>query len=327
MKKNILIVGGLGYIGSHTANFFIENNYDVIVFDNLYRGHEEFLNEKFTYYKGDILNIDDLEKVFRENNICAVVHFAALSEVGESVKNPSIYYLNNIVGTQNLLTIMLKFNVKKIVFSSTAAVYGNPKLTPITEDSIKSPTNPYGNTKLLIEKMLSDYDVAYGLKYVILRYFNAAGAGYGIGEWHEPETHLIPLVINTALGLKDEICVFGNDYDTFDGTCIRDYVHVLDLALAHKLSIEHLFNFKTSNIFNLGSNTGYSVNEIIETTKLISQKNFHVKIESRREGDPAILIADSSKIKKILGWETSYNLTDIISSALVWHKKLSKLQK
>lgn len=317
----ILVTGGAGYIGSHMVWLLLEKGYDVVVIDNLEKGHKEaVLGGKF--YNGDLKDKEFLEKVFGENDISAVIHFAASSLVGESVENPIKYYYNNVYGTLNLVDTMIKYNVKKLVFSSTAAVYGEPENIPILEDDKTQPTNPYGETKLAIEKMLKWMDVAYGFKYVSLRYFNVAGAHPDgiIGEDHNPETHLIPIVLQTALGIREKIVVYGNDYNTKDGTCIRDYIHVIDLCNAHLKALEYLEKYNKSEIFNLGNGMGFSVIEVIEKASEVVGKKIPYEIGQRRAGDPSILVASSKKAQEILGWQQKYNSLDtIISTAWKWH--------
>ena len=323
---SILITGGAGYIGSHTVKYFQEKGEEVIVLDNLQSGHVESVDVKY-FYNYDIRDRNDLIKVFSNHNIEAVIHFAANSLVGESIKNPYDYYHNNVYGLLSLLNVMKSFNTKYIVFSSTAAVYGEPKNIPITEDQETLPTNTYGETKLTMEKMMKWFARAHDMKYISLRYFNACGADPNgkIGEDHYPESHLIPLVLEVPLGKRKNISIFGNDYKTKDGTCIRDYIHVLDLASAHYMSLQHLRNGKESNVFNLGSGKGYSVKEIIEIAREVTDHFIPVEIKGRREGDPAILIASSQKAKKILGWAPQYDsIKKIITDAWRWHKKNPK---
>ncbi|MDU6542632.1 UDP-glucose 4-epimerase GalE [Clostridium sp.] len=317
-----MVLGGAGYIGSHAVNKLIENNYDVIVVDNLQSGHEEAINSKAKFYKGDIRDKNFLSNVFKEENIDGVFHFAANSIVGESMKEPLMYFNNNVYGMQILLEVMNEHNVNKIVFSSTAATYGEPKQVPITEDMETCPTNTYGETKLVMEKMMKWCDKAYGMKYVALRYFNVAGAedDGSIGEDHNPETHLIPIVLQTALGKRDHITIFGDDYDTEDGTCVRDYVHVVDLVEAHILAMKYLTHGGESNTFNLGSSQGFSVKEIVETARKVTDKNIKAIIGERRAGDPSKLIASSDKARKILGWNPiRTNIENIIKDAWLWH--------
>ncbi|MDB2158932.1 UDP-glucose 4-epimerase GalE [Clostridium butyricum] len=317
-----IVLGGAGYIGSHAVNKLIENNYDVIVVDNLQSGHEEAINSKAKFYKGDIRDKNFLSNVFKEENIDGVFHFAANSIVGESMKEPLMYFNNNVYGMQILLEVMNEHNVNKIVFSSTAATYGEPKKVPITEDMETCPTNTYGETKLVMEKMMKWCDKAYGMKYVALRYFNVAGAedDGSIGEDHNPETHLIPIVLQTALGKRDYITIFGDDYDTEDGTCVRDYVHVVDLVEAHILAMKYLTHGGESNTFNLGSSQGFSVKEIVETARKVTDKDIKAIIGERRAGDPSKLIASSDKARKMLGWNPiRTNIENIIKDAWLWH--------
>jgi UDP-glucose 4-epimerase len=321
--SKVLVVGGAGYIGSHTAKLLKQSGYDVIIFDNLSTGYKE-LAKYGTLIVGDIGNLDEIDDVFQSYDIDVVFHFAAFAYVGESVKNPQKYYKNNVQNTLNLLESMLKHNVKKIVFSSTCATYGIPHYLPLDEKHPQNPINPYGRTKLMIEQILKDYDSAYGLKHVILRYFNAAGADSDgeLGEMHEPETHLIPLAIDVINQKKELLRVFGDDYDTDDGSCIRDYIHVEDLADAHVKAYEYLLTHQSSNLFNLGTEKGYSVFEIIKTIENMSGKKLSFEIASRREGDPAILVACSQKAKNILGWEAKHSsIENIIKTAMNWHKK------
>ncbi|WP_394870688.1 UDP-glucose 4-epimerase GalE [Clostridium butyricum] len=317
-----IVLGGAGYIGSHAVNKLIENNYDVIVVDNLQSGHEEAINSKAKFYKGDIRDKNFLSNVFKKENIDGVFHFAANSIVGESMKEPLMYFNNNVYGMQILLEVMNEHNVNKIVFSSTAATYGEPKKVPITEDMETCPTNTYGETKLTMEKMMKWCDKAYGMKYVALRYFNVAGAedDGSIGEDHNPETHLIPIVLQTALGKRDYITIFGDDYDTEDGTCVRDYVHVVDLVEAHILAMKYLTHGRESNTFNLGSSQGFSVKEIVETARKVTDKDIKAIIGERRAGDPSKLIASSDKAREMLGWNpTRTNIENIIKDAWLWH--------
>lgn len=318
----ILITGGAGYIGSHCTLDFINNNYECVILDNLKEGHKEaILTENFEH--ADLSDIEALRTVFNKYKIDAVVHFAAFAYVGESVTNPQKYYYNNVVNTLNLLQVMKENNVNKIVFSSTCATYGNPEYTPIDENHSQNPINPYGQSKLMIEKILNDYDTAYGLKYIALRYFNAAGAAEdaSIGESHRIETHLIPLILKVATGERNVIKIFGSDYDTPDGTCIRDYIHVNDLAKAHRLAVEKLLNGNKSDVFNLGVGKGYSVKEIIGTCKQVTGVNINKEIAPRRPGDPPVLIASNKKAKNLLGWEPDYvNIEEIIQTAWSWEK-------
>ncbi|MCL2015829.1 MAG: UDP-glucose 4-epimerase GalE [Defluviitaleaceae bacterium] len=321
---SILVCGGAGYIGSHMTATLVENGYDTIVADNLSMGHKPAIWQGAAFYNADIGNSADLDKIFTSHKIDAVLHFAAFMAVGESVENPAKYYQNNVVATLKLLDTMLRHGVKKFVFSSSASVYGIPKTTPITEDMPKAPISPYAETKLAVETILKWYSAAYGLKYVALRYFNVAGAHETakIGEDHQPETHLIPLCIHAAQGKIPVLKLFGNDYNTPDCTCIRDYIHVVDLADAHVLALEHLLHNGESNTYNLGSQNGFSNKQIIETVKKITGLNFPIEQVGRRAGDPDILIASSEKIKKDLGWNpTKTTIEKIIATAWAWHSQ------
>lgn len=318
----ILVTGGAGYIGSHTALYLREKGEEVIIFDNLQKGHAEaVLDAKF--YQGDLSDEGLLDEVFSKNDIKSVVHFAANSLVGESVEKPLEYYANNVLGSYTLVKKMVEHGVKNIVFSSTAATYGEPKTIPIKETDPTIPTNPYGETKLAIEKMLKWSDAAYGLKSVCLRYFNAAGADPKgrLGEDHDPETHLIPIVLEVALGQRDSIKVFGEDYPTEDGSCIRDYIHVIDLAKAHFLALKKLETTNESAIYNLGNGKGFSVKDVIEVCRHVTKKEIKTVIASRRAGDPAVLIASSKKAQQQLGWVPEYpSLEEIILHAWNWHQ-------
>ena len=318
--KTILVAGGAGYIGSHMVALLLERGYEVVVADNLSTGHWQAA-------KGAKLRVGDLrdgaflDRLFTEFKIDGVINFAAFSLVGESVKNPLKYYDNNVGGSISMLKAMDRHGIDKIVFSSTAAVYGEPEKQPIEETDRTEPTNPYGETKLAIEKMLKWSDNAYGIRYVALRYFNAAGSNteVGIGEDHSPESHLIPLVLKTALGQRSHIGIFGDDYPTPDGTCVRDYIHVRDLAEAHLLALEYLDKGGKSDAFNLGSGDGYSVKEIIETARKITGKEIPAIVEPRRAGDPSILIASNKKAAEVLGWKPERGLETIIADAWNWH--------
>lgn len=319
---SILVLGGAGYVGSHAVYQLIDAGKDVVVVDNLQQGHEAAVHPNATFYKGDIRDRSFLQSVFEKETIDAVIHFAANSLVGVSMETPLEYYDNNVFGTQVVLETMKANNVKNIVFSSTAATYGEPKQVPITEDMPTVPTNTYGETKLAMEKMMKWTEIAHGIKYVSLRYFNVAGARTTgeIGEDHNPETHLIPVVLQAALGTREFITIFGEDYDTPDGTCIRDYIHVEDLIDAHILALQYLQNGGESNIFNLGSNSGFSVKEIVETAKEVTQREIPVRIGERRAGDPSTLIASSAKAKEVLAWEPKRtSIQDIIKDAWNWH--------
>jgi UDP-glucose 4-epimerase len=318
----VLVTGGAGYIGSHTVLEFLESFEEVIIVDSLEKGHRKaVMGGKL--YCGNLRDEGFLDKVFSENKIEAVVHFAAYSLVGESTVDPLKYYNNNVVGSLRLIGKMKQYGVKNIVFSSTAATYGEPENIPIRETDNTYPTNPYGETKLSVEKALKWADKAYGLKYVSLRYFNAAGAHPSgkIGEDHNPETHLIPIVLQVASGKRDSISIFGNDYNTPDGTCIRDYIHVTDLARAHVLALKYLRNGGESNTYNLGNGQGFSVNEVINIAREVTGEKIDAVMSDRRPGDPAILVASSEKIKKELQWQPEYdNLHTIIETAWNWHK-------
>lgn len=318
----ILITGGAGYIGSHTVKYFQKQNEEVIVVDNLQSGHKESINVNH-FYNIDIRDKEQLENVFKSHEIEAVIHFAANSLVGESMEKPYEYYHNNVYGMLCLLDVMKENNVNKIVFSSTAATYGEPKNIPILESDETNPTNTYGETKLAMEKMMKWFDQAYGIKYVSLRYFNAAGAHESgtIGEEHHPETHLIPLILQVPLGRREKIYMFGNDYPTEDGTCVRDYIHVMDLALAHYKALEYIRKGNSSDVFNLGNGNGYSVKEVIAAARKVTCHPILAEIKERRAGDPATLIASSDKAKSVLGWKPKFDsLEKIIEDAWNWHK-------
>jgi len=317
----ILVTGGAGYIGSHTVDLLQKEGYEVVVFDNLVYGHKEAVSCPLVV--GDLLDKKAVRKVFEENKFTAVIHFAAYALAGESMSKPGKYFENNILGGLNLLEVMKDFGVKYIVFSSTCAVYGYPEKLPVTEESPLKPVSVYGESKLTFEKILRWYDEIYGIKNICLRYFNAAGADLEgrIGEDHQPETHIIPLAIKTALGQQKEFTLFGDDYPTPDGTCIRDYIHVLDLASAHMKALEFLRKENRSDIFNVGTGNGYSNKQILEMVKKISGVDFPIKIAPRRPGDPAAIWADNKKIKKVLGWQPKYSdLETIIRSAWKWHQ-------
>lgn len=315
--------GGAGYIGSHTVHELIESGKEVVIVDNLQSGHLQAVNKKAKFYKGDIRDSEFLDKVFSENKIQSIIHFAANSLVGESMEKPLLYFNNNVYGMQILLESMVKHNIKNIVFSSTAAVYGEPKKIPILESDDTNPTNTYGETKLTMEKMMKWSSKAYGINYVALRYFNVAGAldDGSIGEDHNPETHLIPLILQVPLKKRPFITVFGTDYPTPDGTCIRDYIHVIDLAAAHIKAVEYLENGGKSSIFNLGNGVGFSVKEMIDAAREVTKQNIKVVLGERRSGDPAQLVASSQKAKEVLGWSPKFtNVKDIIKDAWKWHE-------
>ena len=318
----LLVLGGAGYIGSHTAVELLESGHEVVIVDSLVTGYEAAVPEGASFYQGDIRDYDFLNELFKKEAIDAVIHFAAFSLVGESVTDPLKYYENNLYGTKVLLKAMIDNGVNKIVFSSTAATYGEPENIPILEDDRTCPTNPYGETKLAMEKMMKWSANAYGLKYVSLRYFNACGAHKSakIGEAHNPESHLIPLVLQVPNGKRESVSIYGTDYDTPDGTCIRDYIHVTDLAEAHILAVEYLMKGGESNVFNLGNGVGYSVREVIETARKVTGHPIPAVEIPRRAGDPARLVASGEKAKTVLGWEPKItSLEDIIRSAWVWH--------
>ncbi|MDR7866292.1 MAG: UDP-glucose 4-epimerase GalE [Sporomusaceae bacterium] len=320
---NILVTGGAGYIGSHTVRELLRAGQGVVVYDNLTKGHKQAVPAGIGLVDGDIRDRDKLAQTLNAHSIDAVIHFAASSLVGESMKDPSAYYNNNVAGTLALLDAMLAGGVKKIVFSSTAAVYGEPAAWPIVEDMPTAPTNVYGRTKLAIEQMLADFAAAYGLSYVSLRYFNAAGAAEDgtIGEDHSPETHLIPLILQAALGQRESVAIYGADYPTDDGTCIRDYIHVTDLADAHVKALQHLTADGGPKVYNLGSETGFSVRQVIDRAKAVTGVDFTVREQARRPGDPAVLVASSRRIAAELGWQPRLSdLDTIIATAWRWHK-------
>ena len=324
--KYILVCGGAGYIGSHCVEELLKKDYNVVVFDNLIYGHREFV-EDVNFFEGDLSDINSIKECFKKYDIESVMHFSAYAYVGESVIDPEKYYYNNVVNTLNLLKVMKEYNVREFIFSSTCATYGNPEYMPLNEKHGQNPVNPYGNTKYFVEKILKDYERSYGIKHIIFRYFNAAGASLtkNIGEWHNPETHLIPLVLDAASGKRKNITVFGDDYNTSDGTCIRDYIHVTDIAHAHILGLEYLRNSQQSDFFNIGSEKGFSVYEIISKCEEITGKTIERVLGQRREGDPDILIADSTKIKKILNWKPRFSdIHTIIESAWKWHRNCEK---
>ncbi len=317
----VLVTGGAGYIGSHTIVELLKKGEKAVILDNLEKGHRNAVPEGRLYI-GDLRDESMLDAVFKENDIESVIHFAAYSLVGESVEAPGLYYNNNLAATLLLLSKMKEYDVKRIVFSSTAAVYGEPKTTPIQEQDETIPENPYGETKLATERALRWFDSAHGIKYISLRYFNAAGAHPSgkIGEDHNPETHLIPIVMETALGKREKVLIFGSDYDTSDGTCIRDYIHVTDLADAHLLALDSLRVGRESGVYNLGNGRGFSVNEVIEAAERVTGRGINRQTAPRRSGDPAVLVASSEKIIKELGWKPRFNsLETIIDTAWKWH--------
>ena len=319
----ILVCGGAGYIGSHAVHALVEKGEQVIIVDNLQTGHRGALNPAAKFYEGDIRDAAVLDKIFTENKIEAVIHFAANSLVGESMEKPLLYFNNNVYGMQVLLEGMVRHGVDKIVFSSTAATYGEPKRVPIHEDDETCPTNTYGETKLTMEKMMKWVSRANGVRYVSLRYFNAAGAlpDGSIGEDHKTETHLIPLILQVPTGRRDHITVFGDDYPTPDGTCLRDYIHVVDLADAHVLALEYLRKGGASDIFNLGNGQGFSVKEMIAAAEKATGRSIKVEIGARRAGDPAQLIASSEKARTVLGWKPQFtDVEQVIGTAWKWHE-------
>ena len=320
---NVLVTGGAGYIGSHAVRELLAAGHKVVVYDSLVKGHRGAAPDGVPFVKADIRNAAVLAETFEVFPVDAVMHFAAASEVGESMANPAKYYQDNVAATLSLLDSLRKAKIKKIVFSSTAAVYGEPESCPIREDAALKPTNVYGRTKLIIEGMLADFAMAYGFSYVALRYFNAAGAlpAGGVGEDHSPESHLIPLILKTALRQREAISVYGTDYPTPDGTCIRDYIHVTDLATAHVLAIEHLLAGGGPRTYNLGSQNGFSVREVIDKAKQVTGVDFPVKETPRRAGDPAVLVASSAKFQMDFPWQPRYSdLDTILRTAWDWHR-------
>ena len=322
----ILVTGGAGYIGSHSVLALQKAGYEVIVLDNLVYGHKDLVETvlKAKLIVGDTCDRPLLDRVFAEHQIEAVMHFAAYAYVGESVTKPVKYYNNNVVGTLTLLEAMLEADINKFVFSSTCATYGVPDSVPIREEQPQNPINPYGATKLMVERILQDFSNAYNFRSVCLRYFNAAGADPegNLGEDHNPETHLIPLVLQTALGQRESISIFGTDYDTPDGSCIRDYIHVLDIAQAHILALKYLLQDGQTDVFNLGNGSGFSVKEVIEAARQITNREIKAEISDRRPGDPPALVGSGEKARKILGWQPAYSdLNDIIAHAWQWHQK------
>lgn len=323
----VLVLGGAGYIGSHTVYELIDAGEDVVIVDNLQTGHMGAVHPKARFYKGDIRDKEFLDNLFKKEKIDSVIHFAANSLVGESMTDPLKYYDNNLYGTMVLLKSMVEHGIDKIVFSSTAATYGEPDSIPILETDKTEPTNTYGETKLSMEKMFKWVSQAHGVKFVALRYFNACGAHPSgeIGEFHTPETHLISLILQVPNGLREYISIFGDDYDTKDGTCVRDYIHVTDLAQAHILAVKYLEKGNESNIFNLGNGIGFTVNEVIEAARKVTGHPIPAKVTPRRAGDPAKLIASSEKAKTILGWKPQHaELEEIIKTAWKWHKNHPK---
>lgn len=320
---SVLVAGGAGYIGSHVVKMLLDQGEDVVIVDNLQTGHKDAIDERARFYEGDIRDPEFLDDVFNKENIEAVIHFAANSLVGESMQDPLKYYNNNLYGTMVLLDRMIKHDIDKIVFSSTAATYGEPEKVPIEETDKTEPTNTYGETKLAMEKMFKWTAGATPLRYVSLRYFNACGADESgqIGEDHAPETHLIPLILQVPLGKREKISIYGDDYDTDDGTCIRDYIHVTDLADAHIRALNYLREGGESDIFNLGSGNGFSVNEMVEAARKVTGHPIPAEVVERRAGDPAVLIAKSDKAKSVLGWQPEKDdIEVIIKDAWNWHQ-------
>ncbi|MCI0620414.1 MAG: UDP-glucose 4-epimerase GalE [Acidobacteria bacterium] len=321
----ILVTGGAGYVGSHTVKRLRDEGIDCIVLDNLTRGHRELVKDA-RLVEGDLGDAPLLKSIFKENDIRAVMHFSAFAYVEESVSDPAKYYRNNVSSTVTLLSCMLEAGLSSLIFSSTCATYGVPLRIPITEDHPQNPINPYGATKAMVERILKDFNSAYGLSYVSFRYFNAAGADPEgeIGEWHEPETHLIPSVLETACGLRDSVRVYGADYPTQDGTCVRDYIHVCDLADAHILGLKYLLGGGSSDFFNLGNGNGFSVKEVIEMASRVTGSTVPTVYAPRRPGDPPVLVGSSEKAKKILNWKPKFSQLDqILSTAWIWQQKLN----
>lgn len=326
MTPTILVTGGAGYIGSHAVLALQDAGYEVVILDNLVYGHRELVETvlKVELIEGDIANRALLDQIFKSREIAAVMHFAAYAYVGESVSHPAKYYRNNVVGTLTLLEAMCDAGIKNFVFSSTCATYGVPEQIPVVENQRQQPINPYGMSKLMVEHILDDFDHAYGLRSVRFRYFNAAGADPQgrLGEDHSPETHLLPLVLLTAMGKRESISIFGTDYDTPDGTCIRDYIHVTDLAQAHVLGLEYLLKGGSTDVFNLGNGLGFSIQEVIEAARVVTGRPIAVTLADRRPGDPPILVGSGEKARQILGWQPEYaDLKTILAHAWQWHQK------
>ena len=325
-----IVTGGAGYIGSHCVISLLDRGCKVVIFDNLSTGHKETVEtlKKYgdlTFYNVDLANCEQLHKAIQENSDAdAVFHFAAFSQVGESVINPQKYYVNNVIGALNLFKEMIACNIKKLIFSSTAAVYGEPVYIPIDENHLKNPINTYGKTKLFIEEILDDYDIAFDFKSVRLRYFNVMGADSKnrIGEWHEPETHLIPNILKSALHSNIDFNIYGDDYKTKDGTCVRDYINVEDLISAHILALDYLNNGGETNFFNLGTKNGNSIKEVLSVCEKVTGKTIKINKKPRRHGDPSILIADNKKAKKVLNWEPQKSLEESVKTAKKWEEKL-----
>lgn len=322
LKSNILVTGGAGYIGSHMVLRLLANNYNPIVFDNLSEGHIEFVPKDVTFVKGDLRNYADIESVFEKHKIDAVMHFAGLISVAESVKEPKKYQQNNIDGGNNLLKAMGKYKVTNLIFSSTAAVYESEQGMPLTEDAVLKAKNPYGETKLAFEKIIQEKAASADLNFIIFRYFNAGGAdlSQNIGEAHSPETHLIPNILR-SVRTEEEFSLFGDNYPTPDGTCVRDYIHVSDICEAHLLGLKNLLKGVGNQIFNVGTGSGYTVKEVIIKAEEVTGSKINYTIKKRRDGDASILVASFDKAKEVLGWEPKYNLADIIESAYAWENK------
>lgn len=317
---NVLVTGGAGYIGSETVELLREKGYSVVVLDNLSRGFRPAVDASLPFYEGNIGDQDLVVKICQKHDIEACVHFAAYAYVGESVKDPSLYYQNNVVSGVNFLDALNRAGVKKLVFSSTCSAYGEPQYTPIDEKHPQAPKNPYAWSKYMMERIMEDYDVAYGLKSVALRYFNASGAIETRGEAHDPETHLIPIILQVALGQREKIMIFGDDYPTADGTCVRDYIHIYDLAHAHWRALVHLAEGGESEKFNLANGAGYSINEVIEVARKVTGHPIPAEVAPRRPGDPSTLIGDATKALEMLGWQIKYpDLESIVSTAWAWH--------
>jgi len=319
---SILVTGGAGYIGSVTTELLRARGEQVVVLDNLSRGHREAVAPDIPFYEGNVGDTDLVFNIVQKHDIEACIHFAAFAYVGESVSNPLLYYENNVEQGIRLLGALVHTGVRRLVFSSTCATYGEPQQIPIAENHWQLPTNPYGWSKLFLERIMADYDRAYQLKFVALRYFNAAGASQQLGEHHDPETHLIPLVLKAAQGDIDHVAIFGNDYQTNDGTCVRDYIHVIDLAEAHALALQYLRTGNDSLAVNLGNGRGYSVLEVVQAAREITDREIKIELRGRRPGDPSHLVADASRARSVLGWQPLYpELGSIIGSAWQWHSK------
>jgi UDP-glucose 4-epimerase len=325
--EKILVSGGAGYIGSHAVKQLVEEGYAVLVLDNLVYGHAEFVRGA-ELIVGDIGDVSLLDRIFTDHSIGSVMHFSAYAYVGESITNPAKYYQNNLAATLTLLEGMRKVGIPHFIFSSTCATYGNPLALPITEEHPQNPINPYGASKFMVERILKDYEVAYGLKSILFRYFNAAGADPSgeIGEWHDPETHLIPLVLDVAAGHRDSIRIFGTDYDTPDGTCIRDYIHVNDIARAHILGLKHLQAKQPGEAFNLGNGSGFSVREVIRAAEKLTGRTIRAQETPRRPGDPPVLVGSAEKAARLLGWKTDFSaLEQILETAWRWHRRFRQI--